>query len=101
MIAEYDLIMQGHVRRIQSKEKHHHYLGPQIQNELISVKTSIIRIIKEAKYFSNPWLYLKCEPTRKNEFDCTFKCVYWYDKHRGVYLEFLKVDDAYELGIFN
>ncbi|XP_021774370.1 zinc finger MYM-type protein 5-like [Chenopodium quinoa] len=52
MIAEFDLVMQDHVRRIQSQEIHKHYLGPQIQNELIYIlshgaRTSMIKIIKE------------------------------------------------------
>ncbi|XP_060846551.1 uncharacterized protein LOC132926228 [Rhopalosiphum padi] len=64
MMASFDDVMAEHIRRINNQETHDHYLGPEIQNELIEqmsnkVRENIIKIIKSAKYFS---IMMDCTP---------------------------------------
>ncbi|GJQ70545.1 hypothetical protein Trydic_g22946 [Trypoxylus dichotomus] len=64
MMATFDPVMQEHLRRIRSSDIHDHYLGANIQNELIKlfsekVKKEIVSDIKAAKYFS---VLLGCTP---------------------------------------
>lgn len=68
MIASFDSVMRQHIHRIQSSQSDSsrmtHYLGDQIQNEIIdllgtTIRNYILNKVRESKYFS---IILDCTP---------------------------------------
>ncbi|XP_076909708.1 uncharacterized protein LOC143567079 [Bidens hawaiensis] len=91
MLEEFDPIIKEHVRRIMSDELNVHYLGHNIQNELIGllahrIRSEITEKIKQAKYYS---IILDCTPDISHQ------------EQMSIIVRFLVVDDTTGKGLFD
>jgi hypothetical protein len=108
MLAEFVPVIQDHVRRITNDETHVHYLGPRVQNESIyflgsTIKSEIIKKIKEAKYFS---VILDCTPDASHHEQMSLIIRYVDSSSNPVRIEesfmgFLEVNDMTGKGLFD
>jgi hypothetical protein len=106
MVAEFDPVIQEHVERITNDDIHIHYLGPNIQNELINllaiaIRSEIIKKIKESKCFA---VILDCTPDISHQeqmsliiryVDTSSDCI------EESFLGFLDIDDTTWQGLFD
>ncbi|XP_074293010.1 uncharacterized protein LOC141619895 [Silene latifolia] len=108
MSGKFDPIIQEHVLRITNAKIHFHYLGHNIQNELILIiasiiKAEIIKNVKEAKYFS---VILDCTPDISHQEQISLILRYVDVSSNSIcvqesFLGFLNVDDTTGQGLFN
>ncbi|XP_076918638.1 uncharacterized protein LOC143579133 [Bidens hawaiensis] len=108
MLEEFDPVIKEHGQRIINDEVHVHYLGHNIQNELIfmiaqEIKKEIIKQIKEAKYYS---IILDCTPDSSHQEQLTIIVRYlkFYSNSVTVeesFLGFLDVNDTTGKGLFD
>ncbi|XP_076916891.1 uncharacterized protein LOC143576721 [Bidens hawaiensis] len=110
MLEDFDPTIKEHVRPIMNDELSVHYLGHNIQNELIGllahwIRSEIIEKIKQAKYYS---IILDCTPdiSHKEQMSIIVRYVDVNLNSNTVTIEesflgFLVVDDTTGKGLFN
>ncbi|XP_058775053.1 uncharacterized protein LOC131649301 [Vicia villosa] len=108
MLAEFDPIVQEHVRRITNDNLHVHFFGHNIQNELLlllssAIKNEIIRKTKQEKYFS---VILDCTPDVSHQEQMSLIIRYVDVSSNSVSIEesflgFLNVNDTSGQGLFD
>uniref|UniRef100_H3ATE8 TTF-type domain-containing protein n=1 Tax=Latimeria chalumnae TaxID=7897 RepID=H3ATE8_LATCH len=105
LMAKYEAVMAEHLRHIQSKEIHDHYLGKTIQNEIISllakkISEKIKQHIIQAKYYSIILDYTS-DTSRKEQLSVCIRVVEAEDtinisEH---FMDFLTVSDTTGAGL--
>ncbi|KAH9745621.1 TTF-type domain-containing protein [Citrus sinensis] len=101
MIVEFDPTMQEHIQHIKTGEIHDHYLGHNIQNELIlmlalEIKKSIVNKVKEAKYFL---VILDCTPDASHQEQMSLILRFDNTTRKGLFNELVDVIKTLELDI--
>jgi hypothetical protein len=79
LFAKFDLVMAEHLRKIHGKDTHVHYLGKDIQNQLVqiiseAVQEEILGNLKNVKYYS---IIVDCTPyiSKVEQMSVVFLCV--------------------------